>query len=281
MTMDKTAKYLYYSEGSTRYTLDLWNRRVFSQYSTSYPLDKLASAKSTGHYDISAGISSSSLTLWDDYYLLTSYSQSSFFSNFTNLAFTEDDSYLVLVDGGRYKLTLWRTNFNSYSSWSSSQEFSISSSSINSLDCENKMIAYLSYNYLYIYQNDNEGDGPAALIIIIVCSVVGFILCVAVISFFVRKRRIQQQKINGGYNTLDNQTGSQGFNNNQQGWNNNPNPPTSWNNPNPHNTWNNNPTWNNQNQQNTWGNQGNAWNNNQNQGANWSNQNQGFGSSQK
>lgn len=149
--MDKTAKYLYYCEGSIRYTLDLWNRRVYSQYATAYPLTRLTTAKSTGHYDISAGVSSSSLTLWDDYYLLSSYTPSSFLSNYSIIAFTYDDSYLVIMDSGRYAMTLWRTNFNSYSSWSTAKEFSVSTSTIYSLDCENKKIAYLYYNNLYIY----------------------------------------------------------------------------------------------------------------------------------
>ena len=92
MTMDLTGKYLYYFEGSNRYVIDMWNKRVYSQARTNNFNNAVTACKKSGYLDITVSGDEFGLNIWDDYYLLSSYITTNYQSF---VQFTGDSNYLV------------------------------------------------------------------------------------------------------------------------------------------------------------------------------------------
>lgn len=124
--------------------------------------------------------------IWDDYAALNYYSNA---YGIRSLTFTEDSNYLVYLSNFN-KLNIYKTNYASFGSWILDQSFDSSYTVLNGkVDAQNSKIAVLNYWNVYIYE---KGSGSSStLIVIIVCSVVGFILCVGIVAFCFKRKRAQ------------------------------------------------------------------------------------------
>lgn len=69
LTMDSTAKYLYYCDGITRYVVDMYGRKMYTKYALPYTLKRIAAAKDKGHTDVTASTSALGMATWTDYFL--------------------------------------------------------------------------------------------------------------------------------------------------------------------------------------------------------------------